>query len=57
MLGLWTILGFVLISTFPKPETKKQAVWQLFLGGPLCWIVFPLVAVCRKYIPRPDELP
>ena len=55
ILGWWGLIGlFLSLFVFPKPETRKRALIQLFLSGPGMWILFIIyipfaIKEMRKY--------
>lgn len=45
ILYFWSIFGFFAVISFNKPKTKKSAIIQLIIGGPICWIIFIPISI------------
>ena len=55
LLGLWGILGYFVMLTLPDARSKREANFNLFIGGPICWIVYvpiSLIMLIKKWIKK-----
>lgn len=45
LLAWWGLGGLVFGTTLPKPKTPIGAMWQVFVLGPVAWVLFPIVSI------------
>ena len=50
---MWAFLGLILGPTMTKAKTKKQAIVQLIICGPWCWMLF--VPISIRFIYRQNK--
>lgn len=55
ILGWWGIGGWIIVSSLPKPETKRSGWLQLLFGGPIMWCLSPIVSIAQHYHKRGHE--
>lgn len=48
--GIWSFFGYFIMTASEPPKNKIQAGYQVFIGGPICWIIFIFLSV--KYFKR-----
>jgi hypothetical protein len=46
-LCIWSLLGYFIGPTMSIPKNRKQALIQLFLCGPLMWVMFIPISIIK----------
>ena len=41
--SFWGVIGFCCGIYLPKPQTRNEALLNLFITGPVCWVISVLV--------------